>query len=137
MSMKLDDVPVIKVKPAVIEAEKYNRVRLGLLRLERPLRLALPGLRGMDVVISDKAWICVDRTLYDLPVLAWTEFEAGARAGLHEPVQCKLYHYHVHANVIAATVLNTVDRLLQERLRIQNATQRSVVVHPLTAAKRR
>ena len=119
MAMKLDDVPVIKIKPAILEAEKFNRVRLGLLRLENPLRFALPGLRGMDVIINDKAWICVDRTLYDLPVLAWTEFETTGRLGLQEPVPCKLYHYHVHANVIAGTVLNTVDRLLQERLRMQ------------------
>lgn len=119
MAMKLDDVPVIKIKPAIIEADKFNRVRLGLLRLENPLRFALPGLRGMDVIINDKAWICVDRTLYDLPVLAWTEFETLDRMGLHDPVRCKLYHYHVHANVIAGTVLNTVDRLLQERLRSQ------------------
>lgn len=136
MAMKLDDVPVIKIKPAVVEAEKYNRVRLGLLRLENPLRFALPGLRGMDAVITDKAWICVDRTLYDLPVLAWTEFETSSRSGLHEPVTCKLYHYHVHANVIAGTVLNTVDRLLQERLRSHSVTSQPVV-HAISAARRR
>lgn len=136
MSMKLDDVPVIKIKPAIIEAEKYNRVRLGLIRLENPLRFALPGLRGMDVIINDKAWICVDRTLYDLPVLAWTEFETGERAGLHEPINCKLYHYHVHANVIAGTVLNTVDRLLQERLRVYRTTE-TPCVQTLFAVRRR
>ena len=114
---RLEDVPVIKIAPVSIAAGNYNRIRLALLRLDDPLRLPLPGLRGMDLIVDEEAWICVDRTLYDLPVLAWTNFETSGRSALHLPVNCQLNYYHIHANVIAETVLTTTDRVLQERLR--------------------
>ena len=117
MTTRLEDVPVIKISPITVDAPVYNRLRLAALRLDNPLRVALSGLKGMDFLIDDTSWICVDRTLYDLPILAWTGFKTVGRASLHEPVHCHLHYYHIHANVIAETVLNTVESILQERLK--------------------
>jgi hypothetical protein len=131
MSTRLDDVPVIKIKTVDIDAAVFNRVRLALLRLENPLRLSLPGLRGMDVLLDGQNWVCVDRTLYDLPVLAWTGFETAGRSALHAPVGAKLHYYHIHANVLSETVLNTIDWLLQERLRPLSTNNEVTSVHGL------
>ena len=117
MTTRLEDVPVIKISPVTVAAPIYNRLRLAAIRLDNPLRVALSGLKGMDFLIDDSSWICVDRTLYDLPILAWTGFQTCGRASLHDPVQCQLHYYHIHANVIAETVLNTVEVIIEERLR--------------------
>jgi hypothetical protein len=94
----------------------YNRVRLALSRLENPLRIELINLRGLDIIIDDEAWVCVDRTLNDLPIFAWTDFENAARKSLYEPVQCRLRFYHNHADLICGTVLDLIHRNLDNRL---------------------
>jgi len=101
----------------LIDGARYNQVRLGLLRLENPLRLKLTGLRGMDIILDNHAWVCVDRTMYDLPVLAWTDFEYADRNGLHEPVHCQLHFYHIHADLIIETVLATMTSVLTQLLK--------------------
>jgi len=101
----------------LIDGARYNQVRLGLLRLENPLRLKLTGLRGMDIILDDTTWVCVDRTMYDLPVLAWTDFENSNRNGLHEPVHCQLHFYHIHADLIIETVLATMTSVLTQLLK--------------------
>ena len=116
MKSRIEDVPKLRTIRTQIEGGRFNQVKLGLLRLGSPIRLALAGLRGMDVVVEDKAWVCVDRTLYDLPVLAWTDFETAERRAIHEPVPCRLHYYHVHADLIAETVLSTLLSALAERL---------------------
>lgn len=133
----LEDIPVIKISPVSIAAGNYNRIRLALLRLDNPLRIPLPGLRGMDLIADKEAWVCVDRTLYDLPVLAWTAFEHQGRSTLHLPVNCQLNYYHIHANVIAETVLTTTDRVLQEHLRpYQASTEPTEIYTHVTALHR-
>ena len=119
MTTRLEDVPVIKISSTAIHAPVYNRLRLATLRLESPLRLSLTGLRGMDFLMDEAAWICVDRTLYDLPIIAWTNFQTLGRDSLLTPVECHIHYYHIHANVIADTVLTTVDTFLQEQMRPQ------------------
>ena len=108
MKSRIDDIPKLSTEPVSISASHYNQVRLGILRLENPLRIPLPRLRGMDIIINDKAWVCVDRTLYDLPVLAWTDFEVSHRDSLHTPVRCQLNFYHIEADLISETVLNAL-----------------------------
>lgn len=117
MSTRLDDVPAHKVETTYIEAARFNRVKLALLRLDNPIRLSLPGLKGMDVILEEETWVCVDRTLYDLPVIAWTDFDVLQRDNLHKPILCKQLLYHVHASVIIESVLSSMDFLLDERLR--------------------
>lgn len=135
MTTRLEDVPVIKISPVTVSAPVYNRLRLAAIRLDNPFRVALSGLKGMDFLIDDNSWICVDRTLYDLPILAWTSFETSGRENLHAPVHCQLHYYHIHANVIAETVLNTVEAIIEERLRPAARTEPVVDFHTHLAAK--
>lgn len=114
--VRLNDLPATKMQDTLVDASRYNRARLALLRVGVPLRLELPNLRDMDLLIDKKLWVCIDRTLQDYPVVAWTDFHNGARASLHEPVPCKLKFYHPHANLIVDTVLRTMDKLLAARL---------------------
>lgn len=122
MKSRIEDIPKLKTEPSSIEGAHFNQVRLALLRLENPLRLKLPGLRGMDIILDDKSWVCVDRTLYDLPVIAWTDFGHIEREGLHEPVPCLLHYYHVHADLITETVLSAVFVELGKRLKSMSAS---------------
>ena len=137
MTTRLEDVPVIKITPVTVSAPTYNRLRLATLRIDNPLRIALSGLKGMDFLIDDTSWVCVDRTLYDLPILAWTGFQTVGRATLHEDIPCQLHYYHIHANVIAETVLNTVDTIIEERLRPYNEPTEPVDFQTLVAGKAR
>lgn len=115
MIRRLLDVPVLEMRSDTIAAERYNRVRLALLRLGAPLRLSVPGLRGIDLLLDTDAWACVDRTLDDLPVVAWVDFEKH-REGLHQPVACQLRYYHVYAGMIVKTAQEAMDQMLADRL---------------------
>ena len=117
MKTRIENVPKLKTERMLIDGARYNQVRLGLLRLENPLRLRLTGLRGMDIILDNTAWVCVDRTMYDLPVLAWTDFGLSARDALHEPVCCQLHFYHIHADLIIETVLATMTSVLTQLLK--------------------
>lgn len=120
MKSRLHDVPILREIPTTLRANHYNTVRLALLRLGRPLRVELEGLRHLDMLLDDDAWICVDRTLNDVPVMAWTDFQHG-RLGLTDPVACRLRFYHAHAGIIINTALETVDRVLSGHLASENA----------------
>jgi hypothetical protein len=113
---RLRDIPALKVMDSVVAAKHYNRVRLALTRLDNPLRFPLPHLRGLDMVLTDHAWVCVDRTLNDLPVLAWTDFQVQGRLALHAPVSCRLRFFHAYAGLIVGTLLQDVAVILAERL---------------------
>lgn len=113
---RLDDIPVYERNRGHVDAPIYNQIRLTLLRTGDPLRCALPSLRGLDVVLTDDAWACVDRTLNDIPVVAWTDFKIHDRNALHEPVQCEQRFYHAHAHMIVATVFADLAQALSRRL---------------------
>lgn len=115
MDFRIDTIPTLHTETSSIDAPRYNRIRLGLLRADLPLRLPLSGLRGMDVILDQKAWVCIDRTFYDLPVLAWADFEPWGRSSLQDPVACKIHYYHVHADFIVNTVLSAMINALRER----------------------
>ncbi len=114
MKTRIEDVPKLRTEQTSIDAPRYNQVRLALMRLNGQIRLPLPGLRGMDLILDRQSWVCVDRTLYDLPILAWTDF--GPRQGLHTSVDCLRHFYHINADLISETVLSTMTTLLGERL---------------------
>ncbi|MCC6302460.1 MAG: hypothetical protein IT489_06640 [Gammaproteobacteria bacterium] len=116
MKSRIDEVPKLKTQPAVVDGRRYNQVLLGLRRLKGPLRLPLAGLRGMDLLVDKEAWVCVDRTLYDLPVIAWTDFRPTARRAIHEIVPCLLHYYHINAELIGESVLATAMKEIQKRL---------------------
>ncbi len=106
MHLRLDQIPTLHTRAAHLEARYWNEIRVAVIRANGTLRLPLSGLRGMDMILDRHAWVCVDRTFYDLPVLAWAGFEPAARTGLHLPVDCQLHFYHIHADFITGTVLN-------------------------------
>lgn len=117
LSARLRDLPIYHRLPDSIEAHRFNRARLALRRVANPLRFGLAGLRGLDLSLEDEAWVCVDRTLNDMPVLAWLAFATAERTGLHLPVNCQLRYYHAHAEMIREKVLERMDEVLEARLR--------------------
>ncbi len=129
MKSRIEDAPKLRTISTEIEGSRFNQVRLGLIRLGNPIRMKLPGLRGMDVIIDNRAWVCVDRTLYDLPVLAWTDFKSNQRSGINDPVRSQLHYYHIHADLITETVLATIVSVLAERMGKKYPAQTSSVIN--------
>jgi len=111
---RLNELPILKSRPIAVEAERYNRVRLALRRLDNPLRLELPKLRSLDFILEDHLWAIVDRDLNDIPVVAWTDF--AQRTALHRPVSCTLRYYHAHADAVIDKALLKLDQILNARL---------------------
>ncbi len=116
MKSRIDEVPALWVIDAEVDAARFNRIRLALLRLGEPLRLELPHLRGLDLLLSRESWVCVERTMDDLPVIAWTRFESVGRRHLQAPVRCELRYYHGHAGVIVHTVLEDALTAMEQAL---------------------
>ena len=112
MSSRLDGVPRFKTVATRLPAAMFNEVRLALLRLQDSIRFPVRGLRTLHVILDRDAWIVVDTGLNDVPVLAWTEFETAHRDTLHQPIKCKLYLYHAHADIIIEAVLNELHKEL-------------------------
>jgi hypothetical protein len=116
MDSRLNEVPALRVQQGHVEARDYNQLRLAMLRLGRPLRLPIPKLRHLDLLLDTDAWICADRLLYDLPVVAWTDFQDRGREALHAPIPCTIRIYHAHAELIIPIVLSEANRILREQL---------------------
>ena len=115
MQMIRDIVP-LRSMDKQIEASCYNQVQLALHRLDNPLRLELPNHRGLEIHLEVEAWLCLDVVAGELPVLRWHSFEVQDRHSLHEPIQCRLDLYHIHAGLIMGTALDALEVLLKQRL---------------------
>ena len=115
MKSYLDDIPVYTSSQTTVSAEHFNLVQIALKRLGSPIRLELPKLRTLDFLLDEETWIIVDRSLNDIPVMAWLDFETKNR-GLHEPIKCKLNIYHAHATIIHPRVIEAMTLLLGEQL---------------------
>jgi hypothetical protein len=111
---RLNDIPILRTFPGTVAPDRYNRVRLALVRLQNPLRIELPGLRSLDMILENEVWAIVDRDLNDIPVIAWTEFER--RSALHQPIHCTLRFYHAHGDIILDMALQKLDEILSARL---------------------
>lgn len=111
-----EDLKPLRVLPKTLDAHCYNLARLALRRLPHPIRVNLPGLRGLEVIVEDRYWLCVDSNADDRPVLAWTEFQTQGRSSLHEPVQCSLYLLHHHSGLVMGLARDTLERALDELL---------------------
>lgn len=116
MRSRLDDIPVFEIRQLSMRAEDYNLVQIALKRLGTPLRIELPGLRTLDLILEKDAWIVIDRSLNDIPVLAWVDFQTLHRQNLHEPVTCERRTYHTHALIIIDKVIEAMHLILGERL---------------------
>jgi len=117
MRSRLDDLPVFETRQVKIPAEEYNLAHIALNRLGNPLRIELPTLRTLDLILEKDAWIVVDRSLNDIPVVAWIDFIVAHRENLHEPVACERRTYHTHALIIVDKVIEAMHRILGERLK--------------------
>jgi hypothetical protein len=116
MMWRLREMPRYSTDDSTVEARHYNRIRLALQRLPDPIRLKLIGIPHLDIVIDNDSWVCVDTSLNDLPVIAWTDFDTTTRQGLHQPIQCKLHYFHYKAGLLVLRALNITEALLAERL---------------------
>jgi hypothetical protein len=112
-----EDLPTFASRPDTVAARPYILWRLAARRVGLPLRLPLPGLKGLELVLTDGAWVCVDPQLNGMPIIAWTGFQAAGRVSLHGPVACELKYYHFGASMVRAKVLHLMEALLDERLR--------------------
>jgi hypothetical protein len=111
-----DDPQPLRVMPKAIPATCYNRVRLALIRLGKPLRFGLPRHRGLEMVLTDEAWCCVDSLSEDQLILAWRAFASGGRDNLTEPVACELFLYHHCAGLVMGSALTAMEETLDARL---------------------
>lgn len=116
MKSQLDNLPRYSTEEALLPAAVFNKVNLGLHRLADPLCIPIHGLRHLEIEFDHETWICRDVSLNNIPVLAWTEFNATTRDSLHEDISCKLYTYHAHAMLIVDTIMEQVDIELTNRL---------------------
>ena len=116
MDERLVDREPWRVFPKTIEAGCYNRVRLALQRIARPLRIPLPDHRGLDVILDDGDWLVVDSFAGDMPILVWCDFQTIDRDSLHKPISCRIKLYHSHAGLIMGTALEALNRALAEAL---------------------
>jgi len=131
MSSRLDDIPVYELIETTVPGADYNLVSLALKRLGRTIHIPLAGLRKLELIIDPEGWIVIDNDLNEVPVLAWTDFQTTGRSALHEPVQCKLKTYHMHAQVILKQVTEFMEKELAARISEQQKTCEFENITPL------
>lgn len=116
MYRRLDSVPVFEYRDGELPAHYYNDVQVALKRLGEDLRFAIPRLKHLDLILQKDAWIIVDRVLNDVPVVAWTDFQAAHRNSLHEPIPCQIRLYHMHGPLVMTRTLEAMELILGEML---------------------
>ncbi len=108
------EVPVYSSFESSVHAIHYNHVVATLKRTQNDIRLAIPRLRTLDLILQSDAWILVDRSLNDIPVVAWSDFETQSRNNLHQPVTCRVRLFHAHGDIVMERVLEAMEFLLGE-----------------------
>lgn len=109
------ELPPLRTLTKTIEAVCYNRVRLALCRLGRPLRVEL-GRPALVMLLDDGCWLALAAWDERLPMLEWTDFETRGRSALHLPIRCRLHLYHIHAGLMMGTALEVLSARLAARL---------------------
>ena len=92
-----NEVQRLETRAGTVSAVHFNHVQTGLHRLHVKLRYQIPKLKHLDLVLQKDAWIVVDKVLNDMPIIAWTNFEADHRDTLHEPIKCEIRLFHFAA----------------------------------------
>ena len=107
----------LRIMPKNIEAVCYNHARLAMLRLGKPLHVELPDHRGLEIILDNESWLCVDSNQDDQPIMMWCEFDTSEHnSALHEDVPCLLHLYHTQAGLIMGSALDALDESLTEML---------------------
>jgi len=117
MVTRIHDMPVYATRTEQIDAPLYNLWRRARLHLVLPLRIEMPQLKQMALILEEDSWVLVDQDQYDLPVMAWLEFQDAGRSSLHTPVNCTLNYYHYLASRLRGKVLQLMVDALNERLK--------------------
>jgi len=110
----------LRTMPKTIEAPVYNHVRIALRRLGSPLRVEVPGHRGLEIILESRVWMCVDANADDQAVMAWLHFDNRDRDDLQAPVGCTLELYHHCAGLVMGTAVDALDDALSELLEVQD-----------------
>lgn len=116
MRLTPDAPQPLRIMSKTMPAACYNRVRLALIRLGKPLRIELPRHRGLEMVLTDDAWCCIDTLTEDQLILVWREFASSGRDDLTQPVACELHLYHYCAGLVMGSVLSAMEEALDARL---------------------
>jgi len=123
-----DEVPQLGARPGKVDAIFYNHVQTALKQLGNQIRLKIPKLKHLDLILQKDAWIIVDITLNDVPVVAWTNFEIKGRTSLHEPIQCEIRFFHYAASMILNRTLEAMELMLGELLEQELHDEKSDVL---------
>jgi len=123
MRSRIDHIPVYESRQVTLRSQDYNLVKIALKRISNPLRFEIPRLRTLDFILEDDLWVIVDRSLNDIPVLAWNDFNVHARSNLHEDIRCQKRIYHTHAHMIHDKAIEALQLVLGEKL---NADQTDI-----------
>ena len=113
---RVPGLPIYAQETSLVDSKLYNLWRRAKLHFPTPIRLSL-NFQDIVLVLEDREWVCVDESQNDMPVLAWVDFEDQGRAVLHEPVKCKLNHYHYAASKLHEPTLEQMETLLEAMLR--------------------
>lgn len=116
MYKRLASLPAHHSESGQVSAQRYDQVQTALRYLEPPLRFAIPTLRNLQMIVDNESWVCVDASLNNLPVAAWTAFQTQERGSLHGPVACRISHYHTHAGLVMETALCEMEKHLAQAL---------------------
>ena len=116
MKSRLENLPAFEIRKTNVKAIHYNLVQVGLKRLSSPMRFALPGQSVLDLHLEKEAWIVVDKSLNDSPIIAWTDFATRSRNNLHEDIPCTLKTYHSHAGDLVEKIMEAMTLLIGEQL---------------------
>ena len=117
MYERLRDCPALNEYRSSIPAEIWNVWRRYWMHSHRATCFGLENLPPMSLLLDEREWVLVDSSLYDMPILAWTDFQDKGRTALHEPVLCTVREYHQGAPKIRNKSLELMAGELEARLR--------------------
>jgi len=117
MDARLADMPVMARRDDHLDADVFNIWRRARNRWGSPMRLEGIGLKQMEMILTDRYWVCVDAIRHDCPIIAWVDIDDIGRNSLHEPIPCKLNYYHFAASAVRARALERVKEILERRLK--------------------
>lgn len=109
------DMPALEAYPHRVPARTYNAWRRYALRHGPAVRVELRDVPPMAVEVEGDKWVCVDVSLNDAPVIAWSEFLSSDRT-LVDPVPCVVTHFHFGASAIRDRVLADLAIELEARI---------------------
>jgi len=117
MDARLADMPIMAQRMDALKADVFNVWRRARNRWGNRLRLGGLGFKQMELILTDRYWVCVDAIRHDCPVLAWVDIQGKGRTSLHASIPCKLNYYHFAASALRGPVLEKVHEELGARLR--------------------